>query len=173
MLRGVDPVLKTSLSAEAKGFSYVDGFNWAITLSTISAMFSFAAFVGDFTCFGDKPKTVADSDGTREACCPSNLAWFLVIGPTLPVVTLRMFSTSMQNLDLSVFADTDANTDFDVDADFNADGDFDPDADMDVDPDLDADTDVDPDLDANVDFELIYLKVISVFLNFGCLEEKR
>uniref|UniRef100_M1DHP9 Uncharacterized protein n=1 Tax=Solanum tuberosum TaxID=4113 RepID=M1DHP9_SOLTU len=114
MLCGVDPVLKTSLSAEAKDFSYVDGLNWARTLSTISTMFSFAAFVGDFTCFGDKPKTVADSDGTREACCPSNLAWFLVI-----------------------------------------------------------DTDVDPDLDANVDFELIFLKVISVFLNFGCLEEKR
>ncbi|KAH0712602.1 hypothetical protein KY289_008561 [Solanum tuberosum] len=142
-------------------------------------MFSFAAFVGDFTCFGNKPKTVADSDGTHEACCPNNLAWFLVIGPMLPVVTLRMFSTSMQNLDPSVFADadanTDANTDFDVDADFNVDGDFDLDVDTDVDPDLDpdADTDVDLDLDANVDFELIFLKVISVFLNFGCLEEKR
>ncbi|KAG5616193.1 hypothetical protein H5410_016017 [Solanum commersonii] len=27
--------------------------------------------------------------------------------------------------------------------------------------------DVDPDLDANADFELIFLKVILVFLNFG------
>ena len=173
MLCGVDLVLKTSLSAEAKDFSYVDGLNWARTLSTISAMFSFAAFVGDFICFGDKPKTVADSDGTREACCPSNLAWFLVIGPMLPAVTSRMFSTSMQNIDPSVFADTDANTD--ADADFDADAYFDPDVDTDVDPDLDADadTDVDPDLNADANFELIFLKVISVFLNFGCLEEKR
>ncbi|KAG5596016.1 hypothetical protein H5410_037248 [Solanum commersonii] len=123
-------------------------------------MFSFAAFAGDFTCFGDKPKTVADSDSTCEACYPNNLAWFLVIGPMLPVVTSRMFSTSMQNLDPSVFADADANTYADADFNADADGNFDPDADTDVD--LDADTDVDPNLDANTNFELIFLQIISI-----------
>uniref|UniRef100_M1DSJ8 Uncharacterized protein n=1 Tax=Solanum tuberosum TaxID=4113 RepID=M1DSJ8_SOLTU len=143
MLCGVDLVLKTSLSAEAKDFLYVDGLNWARTLSTISAMSLLAAFAGDY--FGDKPKTVADSDDTREACCPSNLSWFLVIGLMLSAVTLMMFLTSMQNLDPSVFADANENPD--ADADFDA----------------DADTDVDPYLDADADFELIFLEAISMF----------
>ena len=51
-------ILMKSLSAEVKGFLHVDGINWERTFSTISAMSSFAAFVGDFTCFVDKPKTI-------------------------------------------------------------------------------------------------------------------
>ncbi|WMV18610.1 hypothetical protein MTR67_011995 [Solanum verrucosum] len=67
------------------------------------------------------------------------------------------------------------NIDADADFDADADADFDPDVDTNVDPDLDADadTDIDRDLNANANFELIFLKAISVFLNFGCLEEKR
>jgi len=64
-----------------------------------------------------------------------------------------------QNLDPSIFTDADPDADTDADSDLDADA--------------NADTDVDPDLDADADFELIFLKVISVFLNFGCLEEKR
>uniref|UniRef100_M1DK66 Uncharacterized protein n=1 Tax=Solanum tuberosum TaxID=4113 RepID=M1DK66_SOLTU len=122
MLCGVDPVLKTSLSDEVMGFLYVDRLNWARTLSTISAMSSSVDFAGDFTCFLDKPKTIAYLAGTREACCSSSLAWFFVIGLILPAVTSRMFSTAMQNLDPSDFADADANPDVDTDAnaDFDA-----------------------------------------------------
>ncbi|KAH0702627.1 hypothetical protein KY285_016905 [Solanum tuberosum] len=145
MLYGVDPMLKTLLSAEENEFLDVDRLNWARTLSTISAMSSFAAFAGDFTPFGDEPKTIANLDGTQEACCRSNLAWFLVTGLTLPVVISRMFSSAMKNLDPSVFADADT----------------------------DADTDANPDLDVDADFELIFLKVISAFLNFDFFEEKR
>uniref|UniRef100_M1DJB5 Uncharacterized protein n=1 Tax=Solanum tuberosum TaxID=4113 RepID=M1DJB5_SOLTU len=131
----------------------VDRLNWERTLSTISAMSSFAAFAGDFTPFGEEPKIIADLDGTREACCRSNLAWFLVTGLMLPLVISRMFSSAMKNLDPSVFADTDTNSDLDANAD--------------------ADRDANPDLDADADFELIFLKVISAFLNFDLLEEKR
>jgi len=92
MLCGVDSVLKSSLSTEVNGFLDVDRFNWARTLSTISAMSSFVAFAGNFTRFEDEPKTIADSNGTREACCRSNLAWFLVTGVMLPAVISRMFS---------------------------------------------------------------------------------
>jgi len=167
MLYGVDPMLKTSLSAEENEFLDVDRLNWARTLSTISAMSSFADFAGDFTPFGDEPKTIADLDGTREACCHRNLVWFLVTGLMLPVVISRMFSSAMQNLDASVFADADADPDLNVDAD------VDTDADPDLDADVDADTNADPDLEADANFELIFLKVISAFLNFDFLEEKR
>ncbi|KAG5580380.1 hypothetical protein H5410_051007 [Solanum commersonii] len=71
MLCGVDPMIKTSLSAEAKGFLDVDRLDWERTLSTISMMSSFAAFVGDLTHFGDKPKIMADSNDTREAVVPA------------------------------------------------------------------------------------------------------
>ena len=67
-----------------------------------------------------------------------------------------------------------------LDTDFDEGADFDAVAAMDVYPDLNADvdfnadvgTDGDPDLDADVDFELIFLGVISVFLNFGFRIEK-
>ncbi|KAG5610464.1 hypothetical protein H5410_021745 [Solanum commersonii] len=101
-------------------------------------MSSFSAFAGDFRRFRDKPKTIADSDDTREPYCPSNLAWFLVIGLILPTVTSRMFSTMMQNLDPSIFAD--------VDADANP----------------DTDKDVDANFDAYAYFELIFLEAISI-----------
>lgn len=39
--------------------------------------------------------------------------------------------------------------------------------------DADADRDADQSLDADANFELIFLKVISVFLNFDFLEDKR
>uniref|UniRef100_M1DXI9 Uncharacterized protein n=1 Tax=Solanum tuberosum TaxID=4113 RepID=M1DXI9_SOLTU len=161
MLCRVDPALKTSLSVEAKDFLYVDRLNWARTLSIISPMSYFVAFTRNFPHFGDKPKTMADSDDTREACCPSNLAWFLVIGLMFPVVTSRIFSIAIHNLDPSVFVDANANADENADANVNADAD------------TDADLDLDADSDANADFEFIFLKVISVFLNFDFLEEKR
>uniref|UniRef100_M1BBI3 Uncharacterized protein n=1 Tax=Solanum tuberosum TaxID=4113 RepID=M1BBI3_SOLTU len=144
MLCGVDSTLK---STEVNDFLDVDRFNWTRTLSTISAMSSFAAFAGDYTPFGDEPKIIAYSDGTQEACYRSNLAWFLVTGLMLPVVISMMFSSVMQNLDPTVFVDADANPD--------------------------ADTDADLDLDADADFELIFLKVISTFLNVDFLEDKR
>ncbi|KAG5589823.1 hypothetical protein H5410_040337, partial [Solanum commersonii] len=65
---------------------------------------------------------------------PSNLAWFLVTCLMLPAVTSSIFFTTMQNLDPSVFADTN------------------------------ADPDTDLYLDANADFELFYLKVISMLI---------
>lgn len=65
MLCGVHHVLKTSLSAETKGFLDVELLNWARTLSTISSISYFADFAGDFTPFGNKPKTIEDLDDTR------------------------------------------------------------------------------------------------------------
>ena len=91
----VDPLLKKSLSTKEKGFSYVDNLNWARTFSTISMVSSFASFAGDSTYLGDKPKVTKDSDDTPEACFPNNLVWFLVIGPLIPAVTSKMFSTLM------------------------------------------------------------------------------
>lgn len=102
-------------------------------------MSSFVTFVGDFTSFGNKPKTTADSDDTREA-----LVWFFVERPMILAVTPRMFSKEMKNLDPFIFADVD------------------------VDPNAIADVDTEADSNSNayVDFELNILEVISVFLNF-------
>lgn len=95
-----------------------------------------------------EPKTIANLDDTSEVCCSRNLAWFLVTSLLLPVVTSRMFSTIMKNLDPSIFGDADS------DANAN------------------ADTDADLDLDANADFELIFLKFISVFLKFNFFKRR-
>lgn len=103
----------------------------------------FCRFSGDFTHFGDKPKTIVDSNNTRAACYPSNLAWFLMIGLIFPTVTSRMFSTVMQNFNLPIFMDAGPYMDADVD------------------------TDVDIHLEADAYFELIFLEVNSLFFNFA------
>ena len=94
-------------------------------------------------------KEIDYSDGTHEACYLNNLAWFLVIGLMFLEVTSRMFFQAMQSLNSSVFADVDAYANTDANLDFDADA-----------------------TDAYADFELIFLKVISVLLNFYILGKK-
>lgn len=156
MLCGVDVVLNTSLSAKVKGFLDVDRLNLTRSLLTILGKSFFGAYVGDFTCFGDKPKTIANSDDICKACFPGNLSLLLVIGPMFFVVTSRVFSTTMQNLDPSVFKEADTNSDVDVYFNANADTDVDPNLDVDA----NVNTDVDQDLGVDAYFKLIFLEAI-------------